>query len=107
MRIATIASLVASAALGLGALFVARFWLPSQSNAAVVHPASAGPGVPVVLAATTIAYGQKLQAKDLILSRLPAEAVPPGAYASIEQVMKQDAGGAPVASCFITCSMEA
>jgi pilus assembly protein CpaB len=98
MRIATIASLAASAALGLGALFVARFWLPSQNGApAALHPAAATPGVPVVLAAVPIAYGEKLEAKDLILARLPVDAAPPGAYASVDQVMRQDGGGAPVA----------
>jgi pilus assembly protein CpaB len=97
MRIATITSLAASAALGLGALFVARFWLPSQTVAAVVHPPAQAVGVPVVLAANAIAYGAKLQAKDLTLAKLPADAVPPGAYASVEQVLKLDAGGAPVA----------
>ncbi len=53
--------------------------------------------MPVVLAAGPIEYGAKLQAKDLVLTQLPANAVPPGAYASVDQVMKADAGGAPVA----------
>jgi pilus assembly protein CpaB len=97
MRIATIASLAASAALGLGALFVARFWLPSQASVVQARPQAPAPGVPVVLAATQIAYGQKLQPKDLTLGRLPADSVPPGAYATVDQVLKLDAGGAPVA----------
>jgi pilus assembly protein CpaB len=97
MRIGTIASLAASAVLGLGALFLARFWLPSQSAPQMVRGAASAPGVPVVIAAGPIGYGKKLQARDLALTHLPADAVPPGAYASIDQVMKQDAGGAPVA----------
>src|SRR5581483_5182888 len=97
MRIATITSLGASAALGLGALFVARIWLPSQTSAAVIHPAAPAVGVPVVLAANAIGYGEKLQAKDLTLARLPADAVPAGAYSSVDQVLKLDSGGAPVA----------
>ena len=98
MRVATIISLGASAVLGLGALFVARIWLPAQAarpGARVV--VAAAPGVPVVLAAGQIAYGAKLQARDLVLIRLPADAAPPGAFSSIDQVMKLDGGGAPVA----------
>ena len=84
--------------LGLGALFVARIWLPAQSSKPGLHPvAAASPGVPVVLAAGQIAYGAKLQAKDLVLTRLPADAAPPGAFTSIDQVLKLDGGGAPVA----------
>jgi pilus assembly protein CpaB len=94
MRIGTIASLAASAVLGLGALAVARIWLPTQSAKAA---APAAPGVPVVIAKGPIAYGAKLQATDLILTRIPADAAPTGAYTSVDQVMKADSGGAPVA----------
>ena len=99
MRIATIASFGASAVLGLGALVVARTWLPTQIPASMPRAAAPEPraGVPVVLASGPIAYGAKLKPGDLILARLPAEAVPAGAFSSIDQVMKQDAGGAPVA----------
>ncbi len=99
MRVGTIVSLVASAALGLGALFVARVWLPSQSGPKTApHSAPAtAPGVPVVLAAGPIAYGDKIDPKRLTLAQLPADLVPPGAFSSVEQVMKQDSGGAPVA----------
>lgn len=98
MRIGTIVSLGASAALGLGALVVARVFLPAQAHPAPGHrTAEVVAGTPVVLAAQPIAYGDKLQAKQLVLARLPADAVPPGAFSSIDQVMKQDAGGAPVA----------
>ncbi len=98
MRGGAIISLVASAGLGLGALFVARIWLPAQTaKASPAAPAAVAPGVPVVLAASAIAYGVKLEARQLTLVRLPVEAVPPGAFSSIEQVLKQDAGGAPVA----------
>src|SRR6516162_1100850 len=101
MRIGTIASLAASAVLGLGALFAARIWLPA-TNAAPVKAVRPTAGQPVVLAAGPIEYGAKLQAKDLVLAHLPAEAVPPGAFSSIDQVMKQDAGGAPVALAAIS-----
>ncbi len=96
MRVGTIASLAASAALGVGALVVARVWLPAQSSKPSSAPAGSTASVPVVLAAAPIAYGEKIEAKHLTLARLPADAAPPGAYASIDQVMKQD-GGAPVA----------
>ncbi len=95
MRVATIVSLGASAALGLGALFVARVWLPSQA-AAAIRPAAVAPGVPVVVAATPIAYGAKVDARQLTVVRMPADAAPQGAFASVDQVLKQDAGG-PVA----------
>ena len=95
MRVATIVSLGASAALGLGALFVARVWLPSQA-AAAIKPAAVSPGVPVVVAATPIAYGAKVDAKQLTVVRMPADAAPQGAFASVDQVLKQDSG-APVA----------
>ena len=98
MRVATIASLGASAVLGLGALLVARAWLPNPQPkvAAAVRPVPIQ-GVPVVLAAGPIAYGAKLQAKDLTAVQLPREAAPPGAFSNIALVLKADAGGAPVA----------
>ena len=102
MRVATIVSLGASAALGLGALFVARVWLPSQA-AAAIRPAAVAPGVPVVVAATPIAYGAKVDARQLTVVRMPADAAPQGAFASVDQVLKQDAGGpVALASCFST-----
>lgn len=98
MRVGTIASLAASAVLGLGALAVARIWLPSQSAKPTAQQAPAqAPGVPVVLAKGPIAYGAKLQPTDLVLARLPSDAAPPGAFSSVDQVLKSDSGGAPVA----------
>jgi pilus assembly protein CpaB len=97
MRVGTIVSLAASAALGIGALVVARMWLPVHTAAATPHVAPVEPGVPVVLAAAPIAYGTKLEAKELMLAKMPANVAPQGAFASIDEVMKQDSGGAPVA----------
>src|SRR5665213_229340 len=96
MRVATIASLAASAVLGLGALLVARAWLPNPQPKAGARPVAVQ-GVPVVLAAGPIAYGAKLQAKDLVVMQLPPAAAPVGAYANVAQVLKVDSGGAPVA----------
>ena len=92
MRLATVISLGASALLGVGALFVARVWLPSSTAPAAP---TAPPGVPVVVATTPLAYGVKLEPKHLVVERLPAGTAPEGAYTSIEQVLAQD-GGAPV-----------
>ena len=96
MRVATIASLGASAVLGLGALLVARAWLPSPQGKTTVAAAPVQ-GVPVVLAAGPIAYGAKLQAKDLVVVQLPRGAAPLNAYSSPAQVLRADSGGAPVA----------
>jgi len=102
MRVATIASLAASAALGLGALLVARAWLPTPKVQTVaLHPPPIQ-GVPVVLASGPIPYGAKLQAKDLVVMQLPPSAVPPGAYSNAAQVLKADSGGAPVALMAMT-----
>ncbi len=95
MRVGTIVSLGASAALGLGALFVARVWLPARAEAA--HPAPAVAGVPVVVAASAIAYGARVDARQLTVVRLPPDAAPLGAFSSVDQVMKQDSGGSLVA----------
>jgi pilus assembly protein CpaB len=102
MRLATIISLGVSAALGVGALVVARTMLPNSGqgkvSAAVVQPQTL---TPVVAARADIAFGVKLQAKDLMVLKLPKDAVPEGAYATIDQVTALD-GGAPVTLARIT-----
>lgn len=98
MRVGTIVSLGASAALGLGALFVAKVALPARSNVAVAAaPAAAVSGVSVVVAAKDIKYGERLEAGHLKIVQVPHDAAPTGAFASIDQVLAQDNGGAPVA----------
>lgn len=97
MRVATMISLGASAVLGVGALFVARVYLPSVApgqggSAAVSRPAA---DTPVVVATEALPYGTRLEAKHLTVSRLPASAVPEGAFTTVEQVLAVD-GGAPV-----------
>jgi len=98
MRTGTVISLGASAVLGLGALVVARFWLPTPSHAPQAKPARevAADSVPVVVASGAIAYGAKLDANHLAIVRLPANAVPQGAYSSTAQILSQQ-GGPPVA----------
>jgi len=89
-------SLGASALLGVGALIVARIWIPqTQHNApsmAAVEPA----GVPVVVAAADIPYGTKLDAGKLTVVRMPAASAPKGAYADPGQILRQT-GGPPIA----------
>lgn len=95
---ATIASLGASALLGVGALFVAKVWLPNSSSGATRAGAAelaAEAMKPVVAVSGAVAFGQKLEAKNLTLVRMPAGSVPDGAYSSIQQVIGLD-GGAPV-----------
>ena len=96
MRVLTIASLAASAVLGLGAVFVAKAVLPNQA-AANAAPIIETRGVPVVVAARDIAYGQKLDASFLTLAKVPANLVPAGAFTSVPQALAADRGGAPVA----------
>jgi pilus assembly protein CpaB len=98
MRLATIISLGASAVLGIGALFVARVWLPASmdrpmaaASAAIAEPQ----GVPVVVANGALPWGQKLTAQNLKVITMPASAAPEGAFPSIDQVLAQDEG-APV-----------
>lgn len=97
MRVATIASLAVSALLGVGALFVAKVWLPSK--AAGPGKASAAPMVSmttIVAASSAVPFGAKLEPKNLTLIKVPAGSVPEGAYTSIDQVIALDGGG-PVA----------
>lgn len=94
MRLATIVSLSASAVLGVGALFVAKVWLPNASGPAKAT-AAAAPSIaltPVVAAKDAIPFGHKLEEKDLMLVRMPADAAPAGAFHTIEEVLRLDAG---------------
>lgn len=97
MRMITIVSLGASAVLGLGALFVAKTVLPNVASAkpGAVVPAQAG--VPIVVAAKDIKYGDKLEAGMLTIANVPAQVAPVGAFSTVQQVLSQDHGGAPVA----------
>ncbi|MDB5432315.1 MAG: Flp pilus assembly protein CpaB [Caulobacter sp.] len=102
MRMATIVSLGASAALGLAALIVAKTMAPHPTAASAATPKiQVQPGVPVVVAAGPIAYGAKLEAKDLVVANLPAAAVPEGAYPTVAAILGQE-GGAPVALSAMT-----
>lgn len=96
MRVVTMVSLGASAVLGVAALVVAKAWLPSAGGAASANRAAAANMVPVVIAAGPLAYGAKLEAKDLKVAQLPTDAAPVGAYTTVAAALAADAG-APIA----------
>lgn len=97
MRVVTIVSLAASAVLGLGALFVAKIALPNASSAARSPTRVEAVGEPLVVASRAIKYGEKLDAGMLKIIKVPANAVPDGAFTTVAQALAADRGGAPVA----------
>ena len=100
MRLVTIGSLGASAALGLGALIVARMLLPATAGQVQAAPrvfvSPMADAASIVVAAGDIPFGKRLDGGDLKLIQAPRSAVPAGAFSSIDQVLAQDHGGAPV-----------
>ena len=97
MRTGTMVSLGASALLGLGALVVAKVWLPQSSHAAPGKPVEAVQNTaPVVVASGDIPYGTKLDASKLLVERMPVEDVPQGAFSDPKQITGQT-GGPPIA----------
>lgn len=98
MRMITIASLGASAGLGLAALFVAKVVLPeSQASAATVSaPAPMADAVPMVVARHALTYGTRLAASDLMVIEVPRTARPEGAFDRIDLALAQDKGTAPL-----------
>jgi len=98
MRVVTIVSLGASAVLGLAALFVAKAILPhsGQPKVAMIGQQPIV-GVPVVVAKADLKFGDRLEAGKLTILHVPQNAVPEGAFTTVEQVLAQDHGGPPVA----------
>ncbi|HEY5007331.1 MAG TPA: Flp pilus assembly protein CpaB [Caulobacteraceae bacterium] len=98
MRLGTIVSIGASAVLGIGALLIARLWIPSHAP----HPTQAAQAATtvveasVVVAAKPIPWGAKLDGQFLKVIKMPAVDVPQGAYSSVGQILNQD-GGPPMA----------
>jgi pilus assembly protein CpaB len=89
-------SLGASALLGLGALVVAKVWLPQNHPAAAVKAVDpAADTAPVVVASGDIPYGTKLDASKLLVERLPVASIPRGAYSDPKQLLSE-AGGPPI-----------
>lgn len=97
MRLVTIASLGASAVLGLGALFVAKIALPNAASAKNAGPQAVAVGEPLVVASRAIKYGEKLDAGMLTVIKVPKNAVPQGAFTSVDALLASDKGGPPVA----------
>jgi len=87
MRLGVLISLGASTVLGLGALLVAKLWMPARAAAAPSPAPAVAAGVPVVAAAEPIPYGAKLDAHFLKIIRMPADAAPAGAFSSINQIL--------------------
>ena len=100
MRLVTIGSLGASAALGLGALVVARLLLPTTTGQVQAAPrifvSPMANAASVVVAAGDIPFGKRLDGGDLKVIQVPRDAAPAGAFATVAQVLAQDHGGAPV-----------
>jgi pilus assembly protein CpaB len=99
MRLGTIISLGASTVLGVGALLVARLWLPAHGGPHPSTAQAAAPRIetmPVVVASKPIPWGVKLNSDYLKVADLPDADIPQGAYHSVGQILNQD-GGAPVA----------
>jgi pilus assembly protein CpaB len=98
MRLVTMASLGASAVLGVAALIVAKTALPEATEADGKPVLAAEANLrPMVVAAKPIAFGARLEASQLTIAKVPANAVPEGAFTTIEAALSQDEGGAPVA----------
>ena len=97
MRLVTIASLGASAVLGLGALFVAKIALPNAAEAKNPAAVRVVEGVPVVVASRAVKYGEKLEAGMLTVIKAPANAVPEGAFSTVAAALAADRGTPPVA----------
>jgi pilus assembly protein CpaB len=98
MRVVTIVSLGASAVLGVAALFVAKAVLPHGDQAKTTAASQqVAAGVPVVVAKADLKFGDRLDAGKVAILHVPANAVPTGAFTTVEQVLAQDNGGAPVA----------
>ena len=98
MRVVTIVSLGASAVLGLAALFVAKAVLPNAGHSKTpIMAQQPAAGVPVVVAKGDLKFGDRLDAGKVTILHVPANAVPTGAFTTVEQVLAADNGGAPVA----------
>ena len=96
MRTGTVISLGASAMLGVGALVVAKLWLPQSARSTAKSPAVAVATQPVVVASADIPYGAKLDASRLTVEHLPVGTAPKGAFSDPAQIISQS-GGPPIA----------
>ncbi|HEX4199171.1 MAG TPA: Flp pilus assembly protein CpaB [Caulobacteraceae bacterium] len=97
MRLGTIVSIGASAVLGIGALLIARLWIPNHGpHPAALQQAPVVAETAVVVAAKPIPWGAKLDGQYLKVIELPVADIPQGAYSNTAQILNQD-GGPPIA----------
>lgn len=96
MRVVTIVSLAASAVLGLGAIFVAKLAIPNAQQAKAAGVPHEAAGAPMVVAAHPLKFGDRLDAGALTVIKVPANAIPQGAFSAVDQVLSADHGTAPV-----------
>jgi len=90
MRTSPILMLVLAVLFGSGAVFVTKQWLDSQ-RASLVQPAEAtlSPTATLVVAATPLRFGDKLNADNLRVILWPAGRVPNGAFMNKEEILKE------------------
>src|SRR6185437_6302176 len=105
MRVVTIVSLGASAVLGLAALFVAKTVLPSA--AAAKQAAAQGAGVPIVVAATDIKFGDKLDPRMLVVAGAPVALTPIAAHEAVLPSKLSGPGARPSVAAEIADGMRA
>ncbi|MEP3890149.1 MAG: Flp pilus assembly protein CpaB [Hellea sp.] len=93
MRLNTLVTLGASAAFGIMAVVLARGWINDAienefRDSRPVAAVTAAPvqGVPVVIAANDLGFGDELTGEALRVVNYPEDAVPFGAYASLDEV---------------------
>ena len=87
MNVRTIATLAVAIFLGLVAVILVRGYLGSAKGAGQqVAAGPAGPGTPVVIAASPIARGATLDPKLLKLATYPADSVPAGAFHTVAEL---------------------
>ncbi|HLO74964.1 MAG TPA: Flp pilus assembly protein CpaB, partial [Magnetospirillum sp.] len=82
--------LMLAVAVGLGGVSVAMLkgWMNSQLTAKPVVAAQTT--VPVVVARTQLPFGSRIHKENLSLAAWPADSVPPGAFARIEDLLGKD-----------------
>ncbi|CAL8978999.1 hypothetical protein RHODGE_RHODGE_04668 [Rhodoplanes serenus] len=92
MRTSTVIMIAVAAVFGLLAVFATRSWLNSQAEARM-RSLEAGRGAPavasrtVVVAARPLRFGHELSAQVLREAPWPADALPPGAVATIPELL--------------------
>jgi pilus assembly protein CpaB len=74
--------------LAIVAVFVARSWM-SRQTAPVAVVRQEAPLTTVVVASTTLQFGSKLSRENVREIKWPVGSVPPGAFKSIDEVIKQ------------------